>query len=428
MSWLAKKELLLISIVLIFFSCKDNNQVGLSLPTGHALKASYDTNFPIYCTLLCDTVRTLSHSSGKILAGYYLDPVFGKVTAEAYVQLSLNTQQQIANPPYQSVDSVFLTLGFSENYQSPPDSQYVLNSTVGIPQNYGIHIYELKTQLDTTVTKYNLNYNLRIGSEELDSINPYPYNIDAGNSGFLKIYLKNSLGKRILNFIQAQGGALTPTFVATQLAGIAIIPDTRISSAIIPYSVGGSSGMSIYYTDSLGNPGNLFSLSFADTSFSTISSNRSGANFPLSALPNISLTSKRETLPTNTTASGPLYIQGGVGIKQELYIPSIIDFKKKNGNVLINNAYLYLPVIDSLYAPDYLFLYDTIGHALADGQIDYSTMSYNINMTSYLQDVIFGKTAFYGKLYLQPSWRLNNSTVKRVVIGSGIQLQVYYTK
>jgi len=428
MSWLVKKELLLISIVLVFFSCKDSGDVGLNLPKSGSkpLNTYYEDDFQIHHTTFCDTVKTLASSTGKVLAGYYNDPVFGKVTAEAYIQLGLTNQYFNPNT-YESVDSVCLTLIFSEDYLSSPDSQYVVNSTVGIPQNYGIHIKELKTQLDTVINRYNLNYNLDVGSEFLDSTNnPYPYNVDPANTGFLRIYLKNSFGRRILNFAHKTGGTTTPNFVKNELRGIAIVPDLHLPSAVIPFGVYGSS-LSIFYTDSAGNTGQAFNLYSSDTAFTTISSDRSGSSSSkLRSLPNISFISM-EVSATNSDSDNNLYIQGGVGIRQQLFIPSIKTFQEKNGFVLINNATLYLPIIDSVSAPQFLFLYDTLGHSVAEGYIDYQTNSYSVNMTSYLQDIIFEKLPFC-RLYLQPSWRQNNSTVKRVVIGSGVQLQVYYTK
>ena len=425
MSWLVKKQLLFISIVFIFFSCKDNGEVGLNSSSGKPLKTVFKNNFKISHTTLIDTVKTLGTTTRRFLVGYYIDPVFGKVTAEAYIQLGLGTQEE--NPDsYRSVDSVYILLAFDDDYSSPPDSQFVIHETVGFPQYYGLHIYELETQLDTIFHRYNLNYNLEVGKNSLDdpTINPYPFNLDPSVSGYLKIYLKNSFGQRILNYAHKEGGTTTPEFVSNELNGIAIVPDLHLPSAVIPFNLA-ASGISIFYTDSAGNTGNDFRLYLSDTAVTTISSDRSGT--PLSKLPNISINSMEDSLSSANAPDQNLYIEGGVGIRQRLNFLDLDSFIQNNGDVLINNAMLYLPVEDTVYAPDIIFMYDSAGRSLSDARLDPQTKSYNMNITAYLQDVIFGKLP-YGKVYIQPSWRLNNSSVKRVVISSGIQLQVYYTQ
>jgi|GEM_PF-6159915 len=424
MSWPAK-GLLFVSIALIFFSCRDNGDVGLNLPNGKPLKTSYTDTFLIYHTTVIDTVKTLGKTTNKLLAGSYIDPVFGKVTAEAYVQLGLALQLQ--NPAgYRSVDSVILTLNFWDNGSSP-DSQAVANSTVGIPQYYAIHVYELKSQLDTNLNRFNVSLdNLTVGTTKLDALNnAYPYNIDPSNSGSLRIYLNNSYGKNILDYAAARGGIYTYDFVSNVTKGLAILPDPHLPSAIVPFSLASGSSLNIYYTDSDGNIGADFVMYLnADTAFSTISADRSATI--LKGLPNITPTQMQQSLypPPNQN----MYLEGGVGIREKIYIPGLKSFTQTNNNkLLINNAVLYLPVIDSVSAPDFIYLYDSLGHALSTAHIDYNNMNYSINVTGYLQQLIFQQRA-YGPLYIQPSWRLNNSSVKRVVIGSGVQLQVYYTQ
>jgi hypothetical protein len=435
MSLLAKKNIGLVIIsALLIFSCKEKEKIGLQLPEDNVAAFFTDTlSLTTSVTIKNDDIAT--HNQSYIYSGLYNDPIFGEISANAFTQLTLKTEN--INTLGAVVDSVVMNLEYDYHYG---DTTLVQN----------IHVHKLTQDLDKTAI-YNSDDVLTYNPSAVDSTSSFKAR--PVTSPNLKLYLKAALGTDIL-----AANTLNPTnaVFATNFKGLALVADDATPGALLRFKLfDNTSTITIYY-----KVGGTVQAPFE------LLINTSGARFS-------NITSDF-SIPANTNKSngqggttGEVYLQSGIGIRTKINIPTLENFKNKLGTIAINRAELVLEVDEDEIKPG-LVTYDPVGlvHLLkldntgnvrkytdANGNLedevvqrdfydvsghtaplsvsyDKNLKTYNFNISSYFHALLNGVEANNG-LIIAPHPLVANTSVNRTLAGSKnakVYMRIYYTK
>lgn len=455
---------LLISLF-ILNSCKNQTAIGLPVNSSGQLTGSLTDTATVFTnTTTDDSVVTSGISKSPM--GYFLDPAMGSTTVNLVTDLNLPGSAAYTIPTGNiTVDSAILILQYDTGFYG--DS---------LTSKYKVNVYQLAERpysanepyYNTKVWKYNSS--ALIGSRSFYSRTHDTLKVDTIVSGGPDTLVKVAPQLRVpmdVNFIHqilfGDGAPVTTNLLfKNAVKGLYITIDptqtTGAGGIFMIKDPATYSSIQVYERTTNG--------STVDTSIVTlpISVYASQISHNYTAQVKAAL---NHTTPSDTT----IYLQGLGGLRSKISFPYIQNLFKSLGgasNVVINRAELVLTPVPLSDIPAYLtpqiklslYKYDiahqrtTIEDATSTDSRSYSvgvfggfysqtTNNYHFLVTSYLQDLISGKTIDYGT-FIGPIDDSNTSSVdvaatpetagRTVAVGNSktspyrIKLNVIYTK
>ena len=399
-------------------------------------------------TVLADSVRT--GNPDYYLAGRYVDPLFGTVTASSFIRMSLFAQLDLGTAPV--YDSLTLNTSYSYSYGDTLPAQ-----------TFALH--RLREVIDPNKSYYN-NSQVAYDPTPLATrtINPTPRSVNSG----LQFRLPDDLGKELFALSGQTAGKTNADF-ANVLAGFALIPGTKNTTVLGFSALSNGLTLNLWYHTTTDSTRKAFSTSaiavnsltgqpILRAGFNRVTADRSGT--PLAGL---------RPLEPRLAGDGPTYVQDALGIRTKIEIPYL---KSLGGGkpIAINRAELTLKpdlsaIQQGLGIPNYLALletdatnrtyYDAVNNIrlvfndvkLAGTEppavvYDSRFNKYTWHITTHLNNIISGVqkydsflvTPAYTDALGQGSTRYQsqlNNRVTRLVVGSkpgDVKLIVFYTE
>jgi hypothetical protein len=449
------RTLLSFALAFSLFSCNDDpTDIGLELQDqvnqiGTHFKDDLQINAAT--VLLKDSI--VSFGSRPVLAGRMDDGDFGIVSARTFVEVGL-PRNNLTFDTNTGADSLILSLGYS----------YYYGDTT---RTTSLSVYELDERFDERTTYFTTSQ-LRIKTEPLGSVTFLPRptgTIPTGGTAnqrripTIKLKLSLELANRIL--AQSEQPALVnqQSFVTQLLKGISIEPTPGApAGSVLGFALqSDSSYISLHYTATIDNAPvkRRVRFRFYDNNsqfnqFNQITADRSAT--PLAGLVNSS------DLVASTETGNVAFLQSGTGLRTKITFPNLASLRSDASNIAINYAELVIPVkrdlFDRLPLPLQIALYETnesnriLRHSdgvtprrvqvsganpMGAGSPAYLTYDadnrqYKVNITSYLQAMLYGGKPNNGLLI---SSEINGNMVNRAVLNMSpterIRLRVYYS-
>ncbi|MFA6275459.1 MAG: DUF4270 family protein [Pedobacter sp.] len=467
----SKLDLLTLLISLFLFaSCENTSTIGLEVDPSSAIQGSLVDSITI-------TSRTIQESDIETSTatrhpfGYLIDPTFG--TTESSLAMTVNlpvNAYSFGNTP--TIDSAILVLNYGGEFYGDSTS------------TYSIDVRQLKTDLSKE-TSFLSNkdwpyFNPIIGNKtgKLYPTTKYKVtDIVVGKADTLRTVtpqLRIPLDK---NFIQANIAEANAT-------------DLKYNSNFTGYF--GGLHLQINKTSSTGKGGIMF-FDFAGTNSAVVLyyknqnattglKDTTSVNFPIETVSNpIAATIKHNysSTPVATQLSNPTvqypvtYLQPLVGLRNKIAFPYLNKFAANIGKIVVNKAELVIDISTGSDVIPYgaaprlaLYRYDiaeqrqnvpdnnsatqynsgdprSLSPTVFGGYYNSVTKQYVFVVTSYIQDLLNGKTTDYGTfLAVTPTNEYqiypSISAAARSVIGSFkktpvagdnlMKLNIYYTK
>lgn len=438
-NWLAKSALIVSSIVALA-SCQEPSEIGLA-PTNPVGVFYTDTLTINRSTILLDSVRT--NSAASLLVGRYTDPLFGRIAASAFTQISLGSQFVVQDslkvdiPAEKLVyDSTFLYLRYT----------YLPVYGGDTLQTHEIAVHRLTEDLSRT-KHYDYTSSVGYSAQPIGKLSFLP---TPTSNAYVKIPLAESFGKELLAYANTDAGKADSLFQLT-MKGIALIPGANNPSILAFSSMGNSTSpttvLQVYYhvKDKTTVLGQTMVVSSGQGRFNKIVADRSGT----------ALASLRPLQKLSASATkGQTFVQPGAGVTTKIEIPGLETLKKNRAainradlvitpkvpeNTLVNvPPYLALAEIDAQnhilrYQPgDFVQVVQSATSLFNRGATSWyysqiptyssRTKSYTFDMTGYIQTIMSGLTPNNGLAILTPS--INN--LVDVSSGVAINQSKYY--
>jgi hypothetical protein len=460
MNWPIRTSVLLFFSLITLFACDNSYNIGLDgVGTDVKLGTAYTDTITIKAStvLVQDSIlafRSGNTAFGHLLAGQVSNNTLGSVSARGFLEVSI-ASATIEGAAGATIDSMVLALDYDTYYGDTT-------------QNLALKVHKLTQPFNEKVTYFansSLTYDEAvIGSS---SFKPTPTKkvkfIPAGSTTTImrsfpaRIRLNNNVASQIL---QQSGNAAE---IIKVLPGIAITADNDAKAALGFNLDSDSTYLRIYYTS--GATKRSFNLPIKSTNdyFTNLTTDRS-----TSAL--LNQLQKSGDSVASTSTNNQVFLQESVGLKAKITFPYLSKLKKELGDVGINRAELVIPVVNvpgSTPSP-YLYLFETnkknkftrfnsAPRAVSgDGAIyplsygapapliyDAKKNAYTLNITSYLQGMLYGARPNNG-LIISPASLLYSTqsgfsvqqllgvqtlrqTVLNMAPGNRVTLRIYYT-
>lgn len=467
MNLLIKRPALFLVLLVSLFSCNDSNDLNTAFK-GSQINAVFTDTVSITASTVLAKDSIVSFESGNMLAGTLSNEKFGTTNASSYLAILPSAGSFATNNG--NPDSVVLVLDYDEYYGDTT-------------KNYTLEVHELTKSFATDRTYYTNNNNDLTYSPDLlgsATFTPAPKRLNikvntVSNGAVTKtsipvrIKLNNDLGKRIMALPSATLNNATE--FAKSFKGIVLTPGTNTTSALGFTPGADSSYLRIYYTSEGKKQKYTFGVGISDR-FNHITSNL--ANSQLAAL------KKSGDSISSAANGGEAYLQESTGIAAKITFPYLNRFREKSNikDLAVNRAELVIPVKDNgVYSPSvaaYLvetnkanrilkingkprvILQDPLiastsgsnSQQAAAIRYDKTKKAYIVNITRYVQDLIYNKQSVYGaltskSLLLVPTARtegldptgltvLQSTGLSSSILQTGgtdrIKLQLYFSK
>ena len=397
---------------------------------------SIDTVTVEVSTIKLDSLVTSGES--RILVGNYDDPLFGKVKADSYFQVSttafnLYSQNSDTDATGYVFDSIAMILRYDDYYYADTTKVQTLN----------IHrvIKKFKPNVDDASFYNNSSLNYNDSSLGTITYKPKPIGRDSIN-----IKMDNEFGRELFNKLK-NNDITTSSEFTEYLKGFVLKSSTNASAGIIGFNM--SSVLRLYYSKGTGDTEDTYKKDFtildASKQFNAISSDRAGTliqDLPLSKM-NLS------SLYTGNAG----FIQSGTGIVCRVDFPNIKQLKYLSEKGAIVDAKLIMKPIKNSYSemfplPEKLSVYvvDKLNRIKAtltnsSGENIVATLNntndefdesvdYELSLGSFLQKEMLKESDLKsGLLFTLPTL---SKIVDRIALGdqtnkeSKMKLQIYY--
>ncbi|MDQ3291152.1 MAG: DUF4270 domain-containing protein [Bacteroidota bacterium] len=417
MNWLIKRPTIFVLLLVSLFSCDDSNDLGTAFE-GSLIDAVYTDTISIKASTVLANDSIIGYQRGNLLVGNFTTDKFGTTTGQSYLAIGPTGGTFATNAG--SPDSVILSLDYDEYYGDTT-------------KNYTVEVRELGTAFKPEATYYtNNNNNLEALAALLGTTTfvpkPKRTNSKTASSGAVtktsipvRIKLNNELGQRILALPSAT--LSNPTEFAKAFKGIVLSPGANTNAALGFAPDADSTYLRIYYTSS-DNKKQKYDLAVSGSNdrLNQVTSNLTG-----SAL--ASLQKSGDSI-ASTTTNNETYLQESTGIVTKISFPYLDRFREKlNLNDLaVNRAELIIPVKESaFYLPSpAAYLVETnrsnkilknagLPKVIREDALESATSgstaqqaaalrynkdkkAYIVNVTKYVQDLIYSKQSVYGTL------------------------------
>lgn len=435
------KFLILLVLGFLMISCDSDKDQGEFVVGSNylALKnkvIAIDTMTVNVSTVKLDSLVTSSES--RILVGNYDDPLFGKIKAASFFQLStssfnLYSQNTDTEATAYVFDSIAMILKYDDYYYADTTKVQTLN----------VHRVLAKFKANVEDKSFYNNSSLKFDSQNLGSISYKPKPIGK-DSIFVK--LDKEFGLELFNKFKNNEITSYEDFT-DYLKGLVVTSESSTSNSIIGFNL--SSVLRLYYSKEKGDTENSYVMDFtiSDISkqFNAITSDRAGTliqDLPLSKM-NFS----------STLSGNKGFIQSGTGIVMRVDFPHIKQLKYLAEKGAIVDARLIMKPVKNSYSkmfslPESLSVYvvdklnrikttlvnssnESLVATLYDGNDEFDeSVGYQLSLGAFLQkEMLKESDAQSGLLFTLPEL---SKVVNRVVVGdqankeSKMKLQIYY--
>lgn len=218
---------LMLSALLLFFSCEDPGEIGLTVdPDRDEIDVKLKRFTLPFKNVFNDSIRT--DISGRLIAGAIDDPIFGRTVASSFTQFNLDFDGDPITAPSSELDSAVLHLAFS--YWHGFD----------FSQSQTFNVYQLADTLFNTVS-YLSNMSTNIESQLLGSAT---VQVVPGQDTVLSVRLNDRFAGVLFDEAKLFIG---DAVFRDEFKGLAIIPDdgNTVIVGFDPFDE--STRMSIYY-------------------------------------------------------------------------------------------------------------------------------------------------------------------------------------
>jgi len=485
MSWSLKHWLKVsfFPLVLLLTCCNEPTQIGKQLQQIDVLGTvnftdtlQIRTHNILLDSLCVDPLEYFYNNTGastptrfNLLAGNYDNPSFGKVSVSTYVQFGLYSTPTLDNT--YSCDSVALRMYYNSNYANGYFPYNITNTTAqkyisaytygDTTKLHALNFYEPDNNLAVTVsaptTKSQISYSNTGFLGTTGSFYPDPAINSLGGSNFFRVKLSSSLGDRLLSSMLNQSD-FTSNF-KSYFNGIAIVPDP-MNTAVLGFASRDNTGtygpfLDFFYSN--GTSTAVFILRAPTSGFVFNSVSQLSRSSQLNSLQN-----PYDSISTDLTGN-LCYVQGASGLGVKVTLPNFLTYlNSSNEKITVTNAFLDIKRsgitnlddggFDHKLPPPYITLYalddnnkpykysstniyqtvttDRLGVNPVRALYNYSTQSYSLDITNYLQNLaLLNKTP---KFIIAAGF--NNQLVNGVVFGdaksgdSPMKLRLYYAK
>ncbi|WP_367865123.1 DUF4270 domain-containing protein [Pedobacter sp. WC2423] len=488
----SKLDLLTLLISLFLFSsCKDSSTIGLDInPATAATGILLDTVTVTSRTELDDPASTYPPATAtsavglvRYPLGQMTDPIFGSTTANLAMAVTLPGSTGYSFGKAAEIDSAVLVMSYATNTAVPAAVQATIGSQLA--QFYG----DSTSTFNVRVTQLNSN---------LSTQNGFLNTTDYASTDLLGSATITPRPNTSVRVVRVIAGAADTAYNAGPQLRIKLSPALIKSKIMALDSVTLSTnanlaaafkGLKVTASLASGKPGAVMFLNFAGSSSNleiyykkqnattTTLRDTVAAMFPISAPAGpVAATVKHDY--TNTAIAAQVktpadyavtYLQAMSGVRNKITFPYLKNLKASIGKIVINKAELVIDISDPTDSvpfkiPPRLSLYrldlakqrqnlpdnnvastnNPSGDPRAllpfGGFYDKTKKSYTFVVTSYIQDIVDGKTVDYGT-YLVPTATTEfnlqpyATSAGRAVIGSfnnpanrKIRLNIYYVK
>lgn len=329
------------AVTLLLSGCDPIGNIGVT-PLTPVETLFTDTLTVRTSTVLADSVRT--STPDFYLAGRYVDPIFGTVTASSFIRMALFAQLDLG------LGAVYDSLTLSMPYS------YAYGDTLPA-QTFAVH--RIREVIDPTKNYYN-DSQVAYDPTPLDkrTIKPTPRTANGG----LQFRLPNDLGKELFA-ISGQDAGKTNIEFAKVLGGFALIPDAKNTVVLGFPAIGNALTLNLWFHTTTDATRRAFSATaiainpqngqpIFRAGFNRVTADRSGT--PLAGL---------KPLVPRPAGDGPTYVQEALGIYTKIEIPYLRSLGKGKP-IAINRAELSIKpdlttATPSLFIPNYLVLIET---------------------------------------------------------------------
>lgn len=318
------------------FACEEDITL-LGIKSGQDKFKVYYTEIPVKTSVLwMDSLRTtnLNGETSRLLAGRYVDPVFGTTEAQALFQYhpsSINTV--VANSAV--CDSIVLYLRFDF---------YTYGTSGNTTQTFNIH--EIAQELDNG-NSYFFNSDIDLSPTSIGSgtaiINEAFFkkefeDTDKDSIMFIKVKLNNSFGQRLLDAVDPEDVNFTdPDEFKGIFKGLAIVPQQSDKVfGLDPNPLDRAfSNLTLYYREGAESKTMTFNFSKGVT-FSKIIANRAGTEL-----------AGVNKYHTDFDPGFKRYIQGGTSIITKLDFSRFYAYTDTIPHMIINSAEIEISDIET---------------------------------------------------------------------------------
>lgn len=428
-----KLPVILLSVLAILTSCKDEGNIGLALQNPDDLVGTtlLDTLSMTAGTILYQE-NAFSDSTNVLLVGSYTDSYVGKVTAKTFFELRQTETDELGTNPI--CDSVKLELFIALNSSS---EARVYGDTTK-PASY--HLYELAESI--AEKKYLNSEMVAVESTALSSLENKTFN--PIQNAFITFPIDKSFGTQIFTYWNK------PEVLLSNIKGLSI-QSSGEDAALFGINVNNNlTRLRIYYhNDQESGLVKNLAISADAKRFNQVIADRSGT--PLNVLTNDG------DIVMDDNTNGNLYLQSGTGLGTVFKfaaLPQVLDSLK---GAVINKAEIKFHMLPNSYTGavtrptkinSLVKTTSSLQPMKENGKLagilidrkfttevnpDYVNQTYTLALTSYFQDLVLGDEEVSG-FFLQPLE--NGTSVARSVlcgpnctdISKRPQLKIYYTK
>lgn len=379
-----------VAVTLLLSGCDPIGNIGVT-PLTPVETVFTDTLTVRTSTVLADSVRT--GSPDYYLAGRYVDPIFGTVTASSFIRMALFAQLDLGTAPV--YDSLTLNMQYA----------YAYGDTLPA-QTFAVH--RIREVIDPAKNYYNDSqaaYDPTPLAKK--TINPTPRTVNSG----LQFRLPDDLGKELFALSGQDAGKTNADF-AKVLGGFALIPDAKNTVVLgfpaIVSSVGYPLTLNLWYHSTTDSTRKVFTATAIATTQQGQTIFRAGFNRVTADRKGTPLADLKPLVP-RPAGDGPTYVQEALGVYTKIEIPYLKSLGKGK-DIAINRAELSIKpdltaVTPTTTIPRYLVLLETD----ATNRVAYRSVS---NYTAIVQQDAFAYDVRLAPQVVEYNSRFENYTFK----------------
>jgi hypothetical protein len=335
------KRVLILVLSIVIVSCDSDIDTGTFVVGSDYLEINNNVILVDTMTVDVSTIQLdslVTSSKYRITVGSYDDPVFGKVQANSYFQLSgssytINASSSDTEGGNYVFDSIRMVMKLDKYYYG--DTTQV--------HSFSIHRLQQKVKTSLEDNTFHNDSSLSYDSESLGTISfkPKPNSQDS-----VSVVLSNDFGNALFQKLKSKDITNSDEFIE-YFKGFVIKTSTSNSSNVIGFDL--SSELRLYYSKYLSQSENSLVVSFGiydgAKQFNNFSLDKTGTL--IENLPN----SKSKLSSVNTSNKG--FIQSGTGIACRVDFPNIKQLKRLYDNGAIIEAQFTIKPVTGTYSSKY---------------------------------------------------------------------------
>lgn len=360
------------------FSCYDeSNSYGNTLVDSAFRNITVDSCTVTVASTVIDSLETTGQ--GLALVGKYTHPVWGTVSASAYIPYSAPSYTTDADEVVK-LDSLVLALSYGG---------YSLGDTL---QEMRLSIHRLQEKIFLNDNGYLYN-NSSFGYDP-EPVATCTFRPKPGNTERLEIRLPDELGEDMLTRLHSRNDQVSSERFEDYFKGLVVVPDPDVCRNVVSFSVGDTaSAMILYYRieDAIAEEAECVISPNTEKQFYHVDHDRAGTD--MEGLPS----KKIEVSSGELNNRGVLF--GGIGWYSLLGFPHLNEILQQGERVSIESGYLKIyPEVGSWSEfnalPDsiYLYIIDE-NNVVTDAVTDY--LGSEVQSGTLVKDESFRENTYY---------------------------------